>query len=170
MGIWRPHNGRWAKSLKVHRTPDLASRAVGAWTSFDGLTLVEEETTSHHAFLRADGQQVQVTRAGLYEFTGCIHARNTSTKPLPAADDKKFLGRIRINGTTEARCSQRQYDGPMASGAEQDLPYSGTAALEPGDVLELEYYTDSTDIIFANDDIFDRPVAATLILQWNGRR
>jgi hypothetical protein len=152
------------QTLKMHRTTELTSPTIDAWTNCDEFSIIENETIGTVISANISTGAVTVSKSGLYNFGGCVHFQNDSggeKRPLVAS-------RIFINNTDEARCSQRDWNGTVKNGGQGALSYNGTVYLESNDYIKLQYYVDDNTIDFISDSVFQNPVAWTLWLTYCG--
>lgn len=149
------------QAIKNHITTPITAVTVDTWTDFTGFTNIPGESNGAALSLNIDNKTIDISEDGLYHFGGCIHYQNNSVGLFGSLT---ILSRIFINGTDEARCSQRGCVIDFASGGEEVLSYNGTAYLKAGDNLTLQYYTDEASLDFFSNSNFGRPVAATIWL------
>lgn len=152
-------------AIKCHRTTIISTPTTGAWTDFTGFTAVTDESHGPALSLNVDTKTIDIAKKGLYQFSGCIHFQNNTGT---AFTDLTVLSRILVNGTDEARCSQRAFVGEKIGNSEGELTYNGTAFLDVGDSLTLQYYTNAATLDFFANSNFDTPVAATILLEYLG--
>ena len=153
-----------AQVIKAHILEQVVPTA-NAWTDFSNFTVVADETNGDSLALNADTKTIEISREGLYQFGGCIHYIDGGGAGF---SDLIVLSRIFINGTDEARCSQRGKDQNLRASGEEVLSYNGTAYLNAGDTLTLQYYTNKANLRFFSNALFDAPVAATIWLIYVG--
>lgn len=154
-----------AETFKAHRTTAQTTTTASAWTDCDTLTEVADETVGTVAELNADNKTIDILVDGVYQFGGCVHFQNNSggdKEPLVAS-------RLFLNATTELRCSQRAQKLTVKDGGESTLSYNGTASLEAGDSITLQYYLSDNSIDFASNTVFENPVAYTIWLTRIGK-
>lgn len=149
------------QTLKAHRTTILSNPTTNAFTDFDGLTVVTEESKGSSLSLNADGKTIDVLQAGMYQFGGCVHVQNNTVGLFSSVS---VLTRIFKNGTTEAKCSQREFTVSFAANGARVLSFTGTDSLEVGDTVVLQYLTDESGVDFFSNALFDNAVACTLWL------
>jgi len=153
-----------ACTIKAHRGTAEESPTQDSWTDCGSLAVVAAETAGTGLALNVDAKTIDCTLTGIYKFGGCVHYQNNSggdKEPLIAC-------RILVNGTTEAKCSQRAKKLTQRNGGEDVLSYNGTVALTSGDSVTLQYYCDDNTIDFTSNAVFDNVVAWTLWLNFMG--
>lgn len=176
MALWQSEIGGGGQltdsvvgTLKAHRTTGDTNVTADAWTDTSSLTVIADETQGSVAELNADGKTIDILEDGLYKFGGCVHCQNNTAGLFTGI---VVLSRILQNkgeaSEAELRCSQRGYDINIAAGGEDVLSYNGTAALQAGDTLNLQYYTDNSDLEFNSNAAFDNQVAYTIWLTRDG--
>ena len=153
-----------ACTIKAHRGTAEESPTQDAWTDCDGFAIVTSDTAGTGLTLNVDTKTINCTLTGLYKFGGCLHYQNNSggdREPLIAC-------RILVNGTTEAKCSQRAKKLTQKNNGEDTLSYNGSVYLESGNSFTLQYYCDDSTIDFTSNAVFDNVVAWTLWLNFIG--
>jgi hypothetical protein len=153
-----------AQTIKAHSTTAVTTPTADAWTDCGNLVAVADDSSGNMLELNADGKSVYALKAGIYQFGGCVHYQNnsgSSVTPLVAT-------RILINNTTEAKCSQRADETARQNQAESAITYNGTVSLAVGDYVRLQYYTNTTDIDFTSNAVFDNQIAWTIWLRFIG--
>ena len=153
------------QTLKAHRTTAENSPAASAWTDCDGLVLIDSESSGDALTLNADTKTIDIHKDGIYLFGGCVHVNNATAGLFTGIS---VLSRVLKNGTTEAKCSQREFTKNIAAGGRDVLSFNGTDYLEDGDSLVLQYYTDNANIDFINNPNFANNVAWSIWLTWCG--
>ena len=156
--------GGGPSTIKVHRTDSLKTPIKNTWTPFNMTSKVNDESigTDFTWPVSGDSSKVQVNSEGLYKLGGCIHFINPGNSSL---SNIKVLTRILQNGTTEARCSQRDWMGDLEGKGVRHLQFTGTAYLMNGDYVQLQYYSNTDKIVFINDSAFMNSVAVTIWLE-----
>jgi hypothetical protein len=156
--------GGGPSTIKVHRTDSLKTPTKVTWTPFNMTSKVTDESigTDFTWPVSGDSSKVQVNSEGLYKLGGCIHFINPGNSSL---SNIKVLTRILQNGTTEARCSQRDWMGDLEGKGVRHLQFTGTAYLINGDYVQLQYYSNTDKIVFINDSAFMNSVAVTIWLE-----
>jgi len=150
-------------AFKIHQTDSL-SPVENIWTSFEMSAIVASETIdSAFTWPATTGLDslIKVNETGFYQFGGCIHIMNPSTGAL---SNVSIYSRIYVNGTDEARCSQRDMTIDIPKHYRYVLDYTGTVYLEADDILTLQYYVNEDKLVFFSAAAFDNQVAATLWL------
>jgi hypothetical protein len=153
-----------SQAIKAHILTEVTPTANN-WTDFAGFTFVPDESNGDSLSLNADTKTFEINREGLYQFGGCIHYIDDSGGGF---NNLIVLSRIYINGSDEARCSQRGKDQTLRPGGEEVLSYNGTAYLNAGDTLTLQYYTNKAALRFFANANFTNPAAATLWMIYVG--
>ncbi len=155
-------------SYKIHRTDSLKNPTTNTWTAFSMSDEVAEETfgTDFSWPYSGDSTTIQVNSTGLYQFGGCIHFKNIGVSTF---SNLKILSRmVQITNseadTLEARCSQRDWMGNLPGGHVRHITFGGTSYLQENDLIQLQYWTNTSQIIFINDNEFDNEVSASLWL------
>lgn len=152
------------KTYKAHITSKVDATA-NAWVNFSNFTAIQSESLGDLGEFIND-TSFKVNETGLYQFGGCIHYKDNLGGGF---DELTILTRIFVNGTDEARCSQRGKTQSLRGDGEDVLSYNGTVFLNDGDVISLQYYTNTADLDFFSSDEFENPVAATIWLIYQGR-
>lgn len=153
-----------AISFKAHRVDTLTSPTLNSWTTLGGFVEQTDESPNEFVTLNADGKTLDFNYAGLYRFNGCFKIQNNTTGQTTA----RVLLRLYANGTTELRCSQRQWLETINADSQITFPYGGTDTLTDGDTIQLQYWTDNDSIDFKADSRFDSPVTATISCDYLG--
>lgn len=153
-------------TIKIHRTTAQDTVVTSTWTNCSKFQVFSDETSGGIMTLSADSTTLTVARTGMYIFGGCIHFQNNS------GGDKTPLVAMRLfqNDTTEMRCSQRAWNGTVKDGGENVLSYNGTASLESGNTVNLQYYTDDITIDFQSNAVFSNQIAYTLWFDYIGKK
>ncbi|HHS50899.1 MAG TPA: hypothetical protein ENN07_07280 [candidate division Zixibacteria bacterium] len=162
-------------TIKVHKTDTLLNPTTNQWLPFKMSEGVAEESFGTAFTWPAivggspDSTVILINEDGLYDFSGCVHFRNMAGS---AMSNVKVLTRViqitnSMADTVEARCGQREWIGNLEGNYVNSLSYRGTAYLEDGDLVQLQYRVSGTNANFAflNDPAFDRRVSATILLQ-----
>ena len=153
-----------AQTIKAHRTTIEDSPTQDAWTDCDGLVAIASETSGDMLSLNEDAKTINVLESGLFNFGGCVHYQNNAggdRRPLVAS-------RLFVNGTTEAKCSQRACKMTSKTGDEEVLSYNGTVNLTAGDTVTLQYYCTDNSIDFISNAVFSDTVAWTIWIKHIG--
>jgi hypothetical protein len=152
------------KSFKAYRETKDDSITTSTWTDCSGFTTITSETQGNVAVLNVDDKTVEILQDGFYIFGGCVYTQNISESPQPSVTILCRVLKNKAGGGEELKCSLRGQLGNIVSGGESSLDYSGTAILESGDTLNLQYFTDNANIVFVDNLNFDNTIAYTIWL------
>lgn len=159
-----PDIGPPASAIKAHVNDPITSITTSTWTTIGGFAVNDPESPQDDIFMQADNQTFEARRSGLWVFSGCVKIQNNTTGQITAT----VLTRLIANGTDEMRCSQRQDTRTFNQDSEFTLEYDGSDELTPGDTIELQYWTDNSNITIGANSNFDSPSAATFEAFYEG--
>ena len=168
-----PYIQEWIESsfiretLKAHRITSETPTVTGNFVDCSGFTVIDAESSGDAVTMNADNKTIEISRDGIYSLSGCFHFQNNSGSNISL---QVGLRLVKNPGTedVEMKCSQRYVGFDQQDGGENNLEYNATDYLEAGDTVRLQYYVNSTDVEFYSSNIFDNPVAYTLIANWEG--
>ncbi|MBE0574035.1 hypothetical protein IH575_03970 [Candidatus Dojkabacteria bacterium] len=163
---WQPPETRQAQALKIHRAAELAITDDAVWTDITFDTVVDSETTPDFSLLSSDAMNtIQSHTTGIFYLGGCIHPKWNGV----ASSTPTLAVRIvsSTNGTdwNEKRCLQSLTQKARGSAEFDTMHYLGTVSVVPDELLKLQVYTSSTDLVLiGSSDVFENPVAASLAI------
>lgn len=142
---------------KFHYNETIVAPAINTWFNIPWNMMIANESTTGFYYNQTNNNFIIINTTGIIRVQGCVHPYNNNIGNQEAT----LWLRVLVNGD-EKRCLQSSRTKAFQSSGVDILPFAGTIYAEAGDVLELQWRTDNTNIDLRSDMVFDKAVAASI--------
>jgi hypothetical protein len=149
----------YCSTIKIHRTTAHTGVTTSTWTDCDNFTLITGETTGLAFSLSGDSKTIEINEDGFYQFGGFLNFIDNVGLGFSGVT---ILSRLYRNKSIEVDGSQAGQNISLIASGSSILNYNGTVYCEDGDTINLQYYTNESNLEFDSNSAFDNKVAYTL--------
>lgn len=143
---------------QFHRQENKTADAVDTWYNITWDLSIPIESTDNWYNLTDSNNSITINKFnGIVRIQGCVHPYNNNV----GTQEATMWIRVLNNGV-EARCLQASKSKSFRASGIDIIHYIGTIDVDDGDVINVQWRVDNTNLMLKGDTTFDNPVSASI--------
>lgn len=143
---------------QFHRQENKTADAIDTWYNITWDLSIPVESTNDWYNLTDSNNSITINDfSGIVRVQGCVHPFNNNV----GTQDATMWIRVLNNGV-EARCLQASMSKSFRASGIDIISYVGTIDVDDGDVINVQWRVDNTNLMLKGDTTFDNPVSSSV--------